>query len=441
MPDFKWRLNKKTGNYSETNPTNSSGGGGSSATVRVKDIILDNTHPLFSKYGEWNGIGTIFFEPAKNPIFNTDKNNLIAAYPLLPNVKHYPLINELVSIFYLADVDITENTTSVAPYYLPPLNLWNSQIHNALPSATVLPPEQQKDYQQVEAGSVRRITDQSTEIELGTTFNENNVLDIFPLLPYEGDIIYEGRYGNSIRLGATVNNSNIPNPWSNAGSNGNPIMILKNGQSFTQTNVIENNDSWVPCLEDINEDQSSLYLTSTQQIPLNLVSSIYDSYEGLNESPTPANQFSGNQILLNSGRLVFNAKNDHIILSADKSIHLSANSSLNLDTGTQIGLSAPKTIILSDKIYLGSIDGTEGYSGAEIQSLVLGENLVQVLNSVLNALTGIGQALSTAAAGPFPVASLIAEGPRLIGEAESLKKLIGQVNSSPLLSKTVKTKK
>jgi hypothetical protein len=317
----------------------------------------------------------------------------------------------------------------------------NSKIHNALPSTNILPPEQQKDYQQTEAGSVRRVTDQSTEIELGSTFNENNVLDIFPLLPYEGDIIYEGRYGNSIRLGATVNNSNIPNPWSNVGLNGSPIMILKNGQSFTQTNVTGNNDSWIPSLENINEDQSSLYLTSTQQVPLNLISNTYDSYVGLDESPTPANQFSGNQILLNSGRLVFNAKNDHIILSADKSIHLSSNSSLNFDTGTQIGLNAPKTIILSDKIYLGSVNGTEGYAGSEIQSIVLGENLIQVLNTILNALTGIGQAMSTATAGPFPVAGLIAEGPRLIGEIEYTKKLIGQVNSSPLLSKTVKTKK
>jgi hypothetical protein len=285
MPDFKWRINQKIGNYTESNPTNLLQGG-SSATVRVKDIILDNSHPLFNKYGQWNSIGTIFFEFTTSPIFTSNKNNLIAAYPLLPNIKQYPLINELVSIFYLADVDITENTTSVAPYYLPPLNVWNSQIHNALPSTNILPPEQQKDYQQVEAGSVRRVTDQSTEIELGKTFNENNVLDIFPLLPYEGDIIYEGRYGNSIRLGATVNNATNPNPWSSVGNNGNPIMVLRNGQSFTQTNITGTDDSWIPCVEDINSDQSSIYLTSTQNIPLTLQNESYGSYEsnGSNES-------------------------------------------------------------------------------------------------------------------------------------------------------------
>jgi hypothetical protein len=76
-----------------------------------------------------------------------------------------------------------------------------------------IPPElEDKEYPLVEAGSVRRITDQDTDIELGETFNENNVLNNRPLLPYEGDIIYEGRFGNSIRFGSTVNNAKLANP-------------------------------------------------------------------------------------------------------------------------------------------------------------------------------------------------------------------------------------
>ena len=35
-------------------------------TVRVRDIILDDTHPKFGLYGEWNGIGTIEFEELNN---------------------------------------------------------------------------------------------------------------------------------------------------------------------------------------------------------------------------------------------------------------------------------------------------------------------------------------------------------------------------------------
>jgi nitrate reductase beta subunit len=105
---------------------------------RVKDIILDNTHPRFVEFGEWNGIGTIFIESTKNPLFS-DQIPLIPAYPAFPNIKQYPLINEVVPIIYLTDTDVTENTTSVSAYYLPPVNVWNSQIHNAIPSTNVLP--------------------------------------------------------------------------------------------------------------------------------------------------------------------------------------------------------------------------------------------------------------------------------------------------------------
>ena len=40
-------------------------------SVRVKDIILDDTHPLFKEYGEWNGVGTIFFDLVDFPFWGT----------------------------------------------------------------------------------------------------------------------------------------------------------------------------------------------------------------------------------------------------------------------------------------------------------------------------------------------------------------------------------
>ena len=33
--------------------------------VRVKDIVLDKTHPQFINVVEWNGLGTIFFDIVK----------------------------------------------------------------------------------------------------------------------------------------------------------------------------------------------------------------------------------------------------------------------------------------------------------------------------------------------------------------------------------------
>jgi hypothetical protein len=386
---------------------------------RVKDIILDNTHPRFVEFGEWNGIGTIFIESTKNPLFS-DQIPLIPAYPAFPNIKQYPLINELVPIVYLTDSDVTSDTTSVSAYYLPPINVWNSQIHNAIPSSNILPDSQQKDYQQVEAGSVRRITDQSSEINLGQTFNENNVIDIHPLLPYEGDIIYEGRFGNSIRLGSTTNNANIPNTWSSVGDNGSPIFILRNGQGPLTT------ESWIPTVEDINNDKSSIYLTSTQQIPLFPASNRTDSYRK-STPPEAIGTYSENQIILNSGRLVFNAKTDSIILGAQKSIHLTSDTSVNIDGGSQIAIVAPK-------VYLGSTTGTEG---VQLQSVVLGDNLNIVLGEISSFLTALGvyfQAASDSTG--TPIASLQQASSKANQLGQSLQNIVKGKN---LLSKQVKT--
>lgn len=386
---------------------------------RVRDIILDNSHPRFVEFGEWNGIGTIFIESTKNPVFS-DQIPLIPAFPAFPNIKQYPLINEVVPIIYLTDTDVTDNTTSVSAYYLPPVNVWNSQIHNAIPSSNILPDSQQKDYQQIEAGSVRRVTDQSTEINLGQTFSESNVIDVHPLLPYEGDIIYEGRFGNSIRLGSTVNNAKIPNTWSSTGDNGSPIFIIRNGQGPLTT------ESWVPTTEDINNDKSSIYLTSTQQIPLFPASNRQDSYRK-STPPEATRVYSGEQIILNSGRLVFNAKNDSIILSAEKSIHLTSDTSVNVDGGNQIALVAPK-------VYLGSTAGAEG---TQLQSLVLGENLNTVLGDIASFLTGLGVYFQTATDSVgAPIASLQQASSKANQLGQSIQNI---VDSKNLLSKQVKT--
>jgi hypothetical protein len=96
----------------------------------------------------------------------------------------------------------------------------------------------------------------STEILLGETFEEKDFLK--PLRPFEGDNILEGRFGNSIRLGST---SKGLNKWSLNGKNSDPIIIIRNGQF---NNI--NDSTFIPNVEDINNDDSSIYLTSNQNI-------------------------------------------------------------------------------------------------------------------------------------------------------------------------------
>ena len=313
---------------------------------RVRDIILDSSHPEFSNYGEWASIGMIFVESVDQPL--KDIIPTVTAYPLFPNLKFYPLKNEIIFTLALPSTGLETNRTDTTIYYFPPINIWNSQHHNAIPGFSNLSPSQQKDYEQTQAGSVRKVTDGSSEIELGNTFQEQ--FNINPLAPFEGDYILEGRFGNSIRMGSSEGKD--------------PITKIRNGQGP------EVNEGWVTIEENINEDDASIYLTSTQQVPLEPNISNYNSYT---TAPESISTYSNSQVVINSGRLVFNSNQNHTLINSAKSINLNSQGTINID-------SKDKMVVNSPKIYLGSKDATE--------PLLLGNQTVDLLRDILEALQG-----------------------------------------------------
>ena len=229
--------------------------------VRVLDIILDINHPLASEYGNYDSIGTIFYSDLDGNIPDVNPKDAPTASPLFSYLKYYPLINEIVLVLTTNDKNIYDGKQKTT-YYLPQVNMWGHPHHNALPTVVGLESEQTtNDYKQTEAGLVRQVEDGGTDINLGNYFQEK--LNIKPLLPYEGDMILEGRFGNSIRFGSTNISNDIsdPNGWSDSGNTGDPITIIRNGQSS-----ILDEKGWLPTTEDINGDASSIYLTSNQRI-------------------------------------------------------------------------------------------------------------------------------------------------------------------------------
>jgi hypothetical protein len=327
------------------------------STGRVINIILDGD--------DYNAIGTIEYvniESSPADISNINPQvNKFTAKPLLSNIKNYPLINELVLILSLPDIGIKASTSSKSKYYLNILSIWNHPHHNAIPFLEGnLSPTQQKTYQQTALGSIKRVTDQPTEIFLGETFFERNTIN--PLSPFEGDVIYEGRWGNSIRFGSTVKNRS--NDWSSTGTDGDPIMIIRNGQGPNEGN------GYTYITEDINTDLGSIYFGSTQKLPLNSASTSYVSYK--TNPPIIPSQYTENQIIITSGRLVFNSSVDHILLSSNKSINLNGVESVNID--------APTTVIQSTNTYIGSKNATE--------PLLLGNQTINLLNQLISNLSG-----------------------------------------------------
>ena len=341
-------------------------------TGRVLNVILDENSNNFKSYGEWNGIGTIEFELVNHQA--TREGGKTIATPLLSNSKKYPLVNELVLIFRLPDTGLGTRTGSEKFYYLNTLSLWNHPHHNAFPNP--LKPqsdEQSQDYTQTSGGNVRRVKDGSTEIDLngesGGTFVEET--NIHPILPFAGDNIVEGRFGNSIRLGNTSKtDSEYSNNWSENGDDGSPITIIKNGQPEDSSEL-----GWLPVTEDVNKDLSSIYLTSNQKIPLELDNELYEAFD---ESPTSAPEYLENQIILNSGRLVLNSKTDSVLISSNKQTAITSIGTVGISSDTNINLAA-------SEVNLGSKDAN--------QSLVLGDDFMQQFEALLKGIKNVCSAL------------------------------------------------
>jgi|TARA_B100001094_G_scaffold331268_1_gene399008 hypothetical protein len=321
--------------------------------------------------------GEITVEPMK--VSGNQPGSLgIKATPLFPNVKNYPLINETVYLLSFPSGDFANSPGNIKYYYLTPVKTWANNIHtNPTPAQqeNIKGSNQNKSITEIEAGSPNISTKQNTtSFKPGIYFNEKS--NIYPLYPFEGDVILEGRFGNSLRLGSTDISGSTPlNNWSNSPSNGDPITILRNGQDPSLTGSAQ-----FLITEDINKDLSSIYITSKQNIPIEVASTNdYLSY-GDNPPVLPKNYAENSQVIVNSGRLIFNSTNDHILLSSNKSINLNSIEGIYTDT---IG----DTVFQSNKVYLG---GTKNS-----QPIILGDELVTLLTDVLNDLSTLTNTLQS----------------------------------------------
>jgi len=229
---------------------------------RVKDIVLQIGRD--TKYTR-KDLGKIFFEPMySNTNLSLADSVSKPAYPIFTSIKQYPLIGEIVFIIPGPDSALNDSIDVQSYYYFPPYSTWNFVNHGAFPNLTEAALYYKASTGERTSRSVDRRSAKTRNmkpIPLGKTFEERT--DIRSLMPFEGDIIVEGRFGQSIRFGSTVKNAaDYPqNPWSTGSAANSPITIIRNGQG--QRESINYQDL---LLEDINLDPTSIWLTSNQYI-------------------------------------------------------------------------------------------------------------------------------------------------------------------------------
>lgn len=98
--------------------------------------------------------------------------------------------------------------------------------------------------------------------------------------------------------------------------------------------------------------------------------------------PQQPNVYQGKQVIINSDRILFNAKDDSIIIIADKSIAFNTKGTINFDTGTNTKTN--KFTINSPNIHLG-LKISDNFA-PPTEPGVLGDKLEEVLNDLIDFL-------------------------------------------------------
>jgi len=262
----------------------------------VKEIIYkdSDSEALYSIIVQYNASGQ-------------KSQRLEVAFPLDTNIKKVPVVGEAVNIIRGMSSDSSPNVEKPQYYFTTPISLQKNINHNALPkgqSTLTGGGANASNYAEASAGNANASSTQAFSFDFG--FEE--VKNVSALQPFSGDILIEGRFGQSMRLGYTPSGTQTTQNPSWTGDSTSPITILRNTQNSSGWNKF--------VIEDVNEDDTSLYMTSKQKINL---SQAHPFSLGV----TPANLHGDPQVLINSERVLLNAKKDRVILAGTEDVNIS----------------------------------------------------------------------------------------------------------------------
>jgi hypothetical protein len=307
----------------------------------VEDVILNELHPEYAPDGSNVGMVKVRFIPGDRGV---PKEELNWVSPIDTSIREYPLKNELVLVFYSLGrlfytrrINSTNKTTESS---------WPGLSERFSPSVDT---QDKSNSAQLAAqgGSPYRPWGLKQQFSLGDEFSENPSVRM--LRPNEGDLIINGRFGNTIRFGSSLFSS--PNT-----SAPQPNLLLTVGQSPNKVTSIDiNNDGTNETVvggpygltyEDINKDKSSIWMVVDEKIVLDPATKTSTSHLRSTES-SDSTKYTGAQIFVNSDRVIVNSKLHEISLFAKKEINLSAVESITIDSAKSVMITAEKDIKLT----------------------------------------------------------------------------------------------
>ena len=337
-------------------------------TFEVTKVLVDyedlpkqkDGHPDYSYYGAVAGRFVINKAQSIKP---EDGPQLVR--PIDPKIKNYPVVGELV---------VVANYNGKS-YYWNTLNSFNSPNENSVPGISYIGTGE---------------TPPTTLAKFGKRFERNG--SIRQVKAEEGDLIFHGRFGNSINLGSNDNS---------------PVIKIRSGQRTDVQGTIKEKDKpdikslkniinrGGPIPEDINKDKNSIYLSTDKKYTIRNSNSKFGPLEA-----------SGNSIIINSDKLIFNGRNGNVNIRASKNLVLE---------GDEVFIKAAKgqTVKMGDPraVFIPTING---------------QKLFELITSLAKVLSGLPQ---LAAANPKALKDI----------AEGTADIVQQIKNKEFLNMDVMT--
>jgi len=330
--------------------------------------------------------------------------------------RYYPLLRGIFEVPAKGD-PVLLCTVGGIQYYLGPLNTTNSPNFN---SDNLWEPEIKKDSGALNVESDSRLSKGESPNFVKKNFHRM-VKPYNPKLDGEktfnethGDIMVEGRHGNSIRVGSrgenpyiTFSNGRQTMYTTEGFADGTLISIINYGslnqhfggfakQIGTTTDGspidIEIVDGFTLASDYVDESTKE---KPPKRFMANLIKSVNGDVDAQQLVYEYGKDTIQNQILTSSDRITINSKSDDIYLSSNKDIHIGTKRHLTISTNKNL-------IIDSEKTYLGD------FTKNTMDNMVLGKKLQQVLKDIIGLFKEIKTPTMMGPQMPLPLPSELA---------------------------------
>ncbi len=341
-------------------------------------------------------------------------------YPLLRGVQEAPTPGDPVVLCTIGGVQ----------YYLGPLNteglpnfnadhFRNNQVKNSVKDVVYSEGSlETKLFVKEEFSRLQKLLNPKLDSPVEWEISQDENTDMpFISNAIHGDLVLEGRHGNSIRVGSRnihpyiiISNGRAPNNPVETSLDGTVLAILENGSvrdHFNLDQKIEGTEknSYQFALAD-DEKQGEVHNSISKTFAHPLGSGRVADEEDISMNDKIYN-YNENQLFASSDRVTFNARKESMFLAAREHIHIGCGSSMTFSTSDNIFTQAARSVVTNTPLFKVNSDTTyiDGRTKVVIgnpllndncQPAVVGHGLVTQLALIIYEIKNLAHAVSEA---------------------------------------------